>query len=297
MNAPETVSPSVIGSSPWEAFQSAALLAVCERHYGWKARNWSGVRGLARHLPLVGDLRARVFGPEASVGAAWAERLAVAPAGCIDVMTNVSVTDDRFECVSPPDLVSMLVNLDGGRDALFERFEGRARKAVRRAQREGLEVTCHAHAREVRPFHELLMRLTGGGQLYEVPPLPLLELLHEAGLARLHVARWQGVTIGGICVIGNVVAHGYVSGFDAAACNGLPGSLLYWETMSAEAEGGCRWFDLGAQSPSGQPGLALAKRAYSPVHVPAFRYMVKPTTTRAALARALLSLRNSRTAD
>ncbi|MCR6666285.1 MAG: GNAT family N-acetyltransferase [Methyloversatilis sp.] len=288
-----TVDPAVIGSSPWEIFQDAGFIEICARHYRWRAAEWSGVRGVARNLPLLGDLRARVFGPEARVGARWDQALAPARAGCIDVMTNSPVLHPLFECISPPDLVSMLVDLRGDREVLFSRFEGRARKAVRRAQREGLEVERLERNADLDALHALLMRLTGGGQLYEVPPLPLMHMLRDAGHARIYLARWRGNVVGGIYVVGRRIAHGYVSGFDAAACDGLPGSLLYWETMAAESEAGREWFDLGAQSPLAQPGLALAKRAYGPVHVPAFRYIVRPRGLRPALARRLLSLRGS----
>ncbi|MBL8469392.1 GNAT family N-acetyltransferase [Methyloversatilis discipulorum] len=288
-----TVDPADIGSSPWEMFQDAGFMEICSRHYRWRSAEWSGVRGVARNLPLLGDLRARVFGPEARVGAQWSDALAAARAGCIDVMTNLSVRHPLFECISPPDLVSMLVDLRGDRDVLFSRFEGRARKAVRRAQREGLVVERLENSSELDELHALLMRLTGGGQLYEVPPLPLMHMLRDAGYARIYLARWRSEVVGGIYVVGARIAHGYVSGFDASACGGLPGSLLYWETMAAEADAGREWFDLGAQSPAAQPGLALAKRAYGPVHLPAFRYIVRPRGLRPALARRLLSLRGS----
>ncbi|MFH1812666.1 MAG: GNAT family N-acetyltransferase [Pseudomonadota bacterium] len=275
---------------PWAVYQEPEFLDLFASHYGWQRTEWSGVPGLQRTLPGLGALRARTWNPEMKRDD-WYSALLAARTGYVDVMSNRPVDHPGIRCISPADLVSMLVDLRGGADAILAAFESRARKAVRHAQREGLGIDVAGHAADIERLHRVLHRVSGDGRIYEVPPLALLQALHEGGLARAYLAIHSGEVVGGAFVVGQSVAHGLVSGFDAQACGGLPGTLLYLETMSAESRLGRKAFDLGAQSPSALPGLAFAKRAYGPRYLPAYRYIVEPEGMRSAATRALLALR------
>ncbi|MCQ9376820.1 GNAT family N-acetyltransferase [Methyloversatilis sp. XJ19-49] len=288
MNEPVLACPAPQARlAPWMVYQDPRFLDLLAAHYDWRREVWSGVNALGRPLPGLGALRAKVWNPEVC-GDDWCKALLEAPVGYFDVMSNFAVQVPGVRCISSPDLMSMLVDLSGGADAIFERMESRARKGIRHALREGLTSACSASADDLTALHALLLRVTDGGRKYEVPPLPLLQALQAAGLSRTYVARWGGQVVGGGVCLGTTISHGFVSGFDAAACKGLPGTLLYYDLLVAEGALGATHFDLGAQSVQDHPGLALAKRAYSPIQIPAYRYLIEPRSARARLQRQVL---------
>ena len=280
---------------PWAMYQDRRFLEICTRHYGWALADWSGILGVERRLPGVGGLRGRVWSPEARAPGTWAQALADSGVGILDVITNEAVDHPGFQRTSPADLVSMIVRIEDDLDAMFAGFEKRLRNGIKKGMHAGMAIELGEHPHELEAFHRLLVGITQGGVRYEVPPMPVLDALHQERIGRLYLARWHGQIVGGLFVLGGLLTHGFVSGFDPSACDGLPSSLLYWDAIRAESARGCRYLDLGAQSPAEHPSLTLAKRGFRPIHVPAYRYTVVASAWRARLMRGIDRLRGRST--
>lgn len=277
---------------PWEPFQDPAVLAVLAGQYRWKLAELGGLPGLERRLPLFGSVWSRIWSPEWSDPLGWVERIPGAETGLVDVMTSEHVVHSAYRPMSPPDLFSSIVLLDPDPDRMLRSFEQRTRKAIGRAQRGGLAVTRASNGPDVDAFLSFLHGFSMGGTRFDVPPAPIIHALLAADLARLYVARWRGTLGGGLVLLGRgTMSHGLVAGYDPALCDGLPGSLLYWEAMCAESGRGAQFLDLGAQRDADLPTLALAKRAWRPIRQPAYRYQVIAGRYRAGLARGLDRIR------
>ena len=278
----ELVDPDNLGFSMggWEIFQHAPFLEIYAGHYGWEVVQHHGLLLATRRMPGLGMLRAQLFSPEVAARRDWDCLIEDLSAGQLEIMTNHPSRSSNLVPSSAADLYSMVVDLRIGVEGLFTRFEGRARKAVRRASKEGMRVRLAADQRDVSDFHVLLGRVTEGGRCYDLPPLALLHALYQSGNARLYLAFYRNRMVGGVFVLTHRYASGLVSGFAPQECEGLPGNLLYWEAMLGEMEVGMPFFDMGAQSLARNPGLTLAKRSYSPVLVPAFRYELTPSLCR-----------------
>jgi len=270
----------------WEIFQHSPFLQIYARHYGWQVIEHHGLVFAARRVPGLGLMRARLYAPEAGGNGDWPRLVEDLRAAELEVWTTHPVSSPNLRPSSAADLYSMVVDLRRGPDEVHARFESRARKAIRQAGRAGMQVRRSDNPRDLSDFHALLGRVTEQGKRYEQPPLALLKALHESGYARLYLARYQDRTVGGVFVLSYRHAYGLVSGFVPQDCHGLPSTLLYWETMRGEMTLGMPFLDMGVQTLSGNPGLVLAKRAYSPVLVPTYRYDLSPSPWRQKLAGA-----------
>jgi hypothetical protein len=282
-----------INLGAWEMFQHPRFLDIYASHYGWRVLAHHGVLIFARSVPGLGLMRTQVYSPEAGGGAQWHRILRDLPAGRIEVMTNAPAPESLARPTSPPDLHSLIIDLRPGIDDLFASFESRTRKAIRRAEREGMTVGPARDLADLDAFHALLMRVTRGGTVYQAPDLSLLHAITRGGFSRLYVARHGGQIVGGAFLLTNRYSHGFVSCFDPQACGGLPGNLLYWGVIQGEIEAGMPFLDLGAQSLSQQPGLTMAKRSFSPFLLPAYRYELTPSPWRARVGDVVRRFRRS----
>ncbi len=275
----------------WEIFQHAPFLEIFARHHRASVVRHQGLLLIARRVRGIGMLRAQVLSPEAAGADEWSRCLDGLPVGQIEVITNRRATSASLRPTPPADMYSMVIDLRDGSEALLARFEPRARKAIRRGRAGGLRVLVAEDRVDVSRFHALLEHVSGQGRRYGVPALPLLTDLLESGHGRLYMALHRDRLVGGVFVLAHRYAHGLVSGFAPEQCGGLPGNVLYWETLVGEMARGMPFFDLGTQSLTVNPGITLAKRSYSPVLVPAFRYEIRPSPWRGALNATFQSLR------
>lgn len=255
----------------WEVFQHRPLLEIYARHYRHRVIDVDGVLAVVKHLPGLGPLRAQVYSPEANAGASWSQRLSDLPVGELVVMSN-QPAQGHWPAPVDPDLVSLVIDLRGRPDALFSRFEKRARSANRKGERAGMEILPSDDGDDLAAFHAVLMRLSVGGSRFPVPPLTLLSALLSARHATLYLARMGGLILGGCVVLRHRYTHALVSCFDSQACGGLPSTNLYVQTMLHEQAHGIPFLDLGPHNVQTQAGLFHAKRAFSPLIVPAYRY-------------------------
>lgn len=278
----------------WEIFQHPRFVDVYARHFGWTVLVEHGVVVFARRIPGLGLVRAQAYAPEAGGGADWHRILAGLPAGRVEVMTNAPTPASVARPVSAPDLHSFVIDLRAGAGALYERLDTRTRKAIRRGERENLTVRLSDDPADLTRFHEVLWRVTGGGVVYDAPDAALLLAIMRAGFGRLYVMEYGGNVVGGLMLLVNRYAHGYVSTFDRHACNGLPGHLLYWRAIEGEIEARRPFLDLGAQRLSAHPGITKVKLGFSPHLVPAYRYELALSSWRASVVDAWAWLKRPR---
>lgn len=284
----DVVTPEQLGGAhaTWEVFQQPGFLDILARHYDLAASRHHGMSILGRHVPVLGMVRAKLYSPEAAVGATWHRRVDELPIGRLDVLTNVRAPGAVGTPVSPPDLYAFVIDLRRGAHELFARFSPQARKVIRRAERAGMTVRRTADETDLASFHEVVLRVTRGGADYEVPELALLRAIMRARYGRLYVLEHGGRVVGGQFLLVHRSSQAFLLAYDRQACHGLPGNLLYWRVMQGEIEAGMPFLDLGAQSLSLHPGLTTVKRSFSPSLLAAWRYELSPSRWRCALDEA-----------
>lgn len=272
------VSPEDLGllRGAWEMLQNPKLLSIYAAHYNWEVLEHHGTLITVKRFPGLGILRSQVFSPESNQ-TAWTEQLGKLPAGSILVQSNQK---QDLPVVSPADTYSFIVDLRRDEDVILEQIQRRARKAIRKGSAAGFITREATGKQDIRRFHELAINITKNGTLYHVPPLSLLEALHQAGYGRLYLGYLDDKLVGGIFVLTDQYSHGLVSAYDTAATSGVPGTTMFWHSIVGEKQKGIPFFDFGAQSLSDQPQLTLFKRSFSPILVPAFRYELRPSRWR-----------------
>jgi CelD/BcsL family acetyltransferase involved in cellulose biosynthesis len=173
--------------------------------------------------------------------------------------------DPRFERVA--ELAWHATLLDRSEADILATLHSMARRNIRAARRNGVEVRFGTAIEDVRTFHELhrLTRKHKYGLLAQ--PLAFFERIWErfAPLGRLVVglASHEGdVIAGNLCLLWNDVIY-YKFGASVPEDLALkPNDLLAWESLRLGRERGCKRFDWGV-SDLDQPGLVFYKQKYA----------------------------------
>jgi len=251
--------------------------SVAERAYRMKTpflvardRPHGAIRGV---LPLfvVGSLGRRyvttsLFGGYGAIVAdSEAARCALLDEACL-VTRDVGARHLKIkaieEPVCPPGLRSFergavaTLSLEGGEDSLWKRFRDKARNAVRKAQKSGLEL--RVGPRELPHFYDVLAGNyhRKGTPIYGYAVMESLSVELRDGAEV--VTLWQdGTVISGALVIydkGTVYVPFCSSRADAFRLN--PNNLIYWEIMRRACARGMKTLDFG-RSPLGSGSLAF----------------------------------------
>jgi lipid II:glycine glycyltransferase (peptidoglycan interpeptide bridge formation enzyme) len=197
-----------------------------------------------------------------------------------------------------------VVDLDGGPEQIWKRFRSSARRAVRKAERSGLEIECDTSGRLLPVFHRLfqLSIERWAGQQHEPVALARwrarrrdpLEKFEQWAAAlgdemRVWVAWKNGSPAASIIVLQGANAN-YTRG---AMDKDLAGpthanDLLQWLAIEDACEAGCRHYHMG-ESGSSRP-LAAFKEKFGarPVEYGEYRIERLPLTRADAWARALV---------
>ena len=255
----------------WEVFQHRPLLEVYARFYGHRVIDADGVLVAVKTLPVLGAMRAQVYSPEAGAGADWPRHLEGLHVGELVVMSN-QAAGAGWSHASADDLVSMVIDLRGDEAALWTRFEQRARTAARKGERAGVEIVPTDRPLDLIDFYEVVQRMSAGGTRFPVPAIGLLQALLGGGHGTLYLARQGAQVLGGCVVLRHRYAHALLSGFDVQASGGLPSTHLYVQVMQHEQALGMPFLDFGPHNVQAHAPLVLAKRAFRPLIVPAYRY-------------------------
>jgi FemAB-related protein (PEP-CTERM system-associated) len=163
-------------------------------------------------------------------------------------------TPPGFSCLEQGAVATL--SLEGGADALWKRFRDKARNAVRKAQKSGLEL--RVGARELPHFYDVLAGNyhRKGTPIYgsKVMETLCLELRDKAEVVTL----WKdGMVISGALVIydkSTVYVPFCSSRADAFRLN--PNNLIYWEIMRRACGRGMKTLDFG-RSPLGSGSMAF----------------------------------------
>jgi hypothetical protein len=144
------------------------------------------------------------------------------------------------------------VDLTPGEKRLFEKMDGAARQAVRKAERDGVTVEVLQSEQAVRDFYGLqcLTRKRHG-----LPPQPLQFFLNigrrilSEGQGMVVLARWQGSTIAGAVFffLGGRAIYKYGAS-DYRRQQLRPNNLIMWEAMKWLARQGATGLNLGKTS-------------------------------------------------
>jgi hypothetical protein len=187
--------------------------------------------------------------------------------GCEDVSAQTWISDLR-----------------DGAEAVWKRFEGRARTSVRRAEEAGITVRQSTAASDWRALFEL-HQLTY--QRLGVPSYPaalfraILEQLAPAGLCFVYFAELDGTPIAAVNIAcfkqGGYYWHGFASE-QGLRTNAL--TLLIWKAIGHLADSGAlQWLDCGEAvlHPGGDKARQLSefKRSFGGELYPAFRGQIR----------------------
>lgn len=155
--------------------------------------------------------------------------------------------------------------LDGGAEAVFERFESGVRRAIRKAEKSGVTAEVLKTDEAIRIYHCLHCETR---RKHGVPPqsLDFFLQLHrhviQSGFGFVVVARYEGEPVAS----GVFLHHGpnaiYKFGASVGAALSLRGNdLVMWTAMKHCASLGCRTFSMG-RTDADNEGLRRFKRGF-----------------------------------
>ncbi len=157
-----------------------------------------------------------------------------------------------------------IIDLQGGEEAVWNGYEGRARTAARRAREFGVSVAPEAGEEALAALHAL-HRAQGRGRAipWHHPRESLAEVLAVLGEdARVWLARHRGRVVAGALVLANRGAdsHAWVTGASEEARPLHAFTLLMHEAIADAARGGQQAWDFGASADD--PRVEFFKRAF-----------------------------------
>ncbi|WP_447976729.1 lipid II:glycine glycyltransferase FemX [Candidatus Nitrospira bockiana] len=156
-----------------------------------------------------------------------------------------------------------VVDLELGRDQLWTRMEGRARTAIRKAEKSNVEIVWASPQSYLEEYWKMVEDVYG--RQGRRPPNPLafyrrlFDTCYPASVAML-LARHEGRMVGGMILAWQKDRAYYLNGASYRSCQPLGvNSLLQWEAMQWAAKLGCRWYDFVG---SDLPWLARFKESF-----------------------------------
>jgi hypothetical protein len=198
---------------------------------------------------------------------------------------------------------AQVVDLRDGADAVWKRMGGNARRAVRRAEREGVEVTCDSSGSALDAFFQLMheSRERWATQSNEPVWLARLRARHDSlarwkkmaavldGCCRVYLATWKGRPVAGTIVLFGPNAH-YTRGAMhkqlAAQCKA--NYAIQWRSISDAIDAGFSAYHMGESGTS--TSLARFKSQFGAATHPyaELRHESLPISAVDARARALV---------
>lgn len=175
-----------------------------------------------------------------------------------------------WDAVAPPAGVvtrrrtNHVLDLEGGSERVWsQRFEGSVRRAVRKAERSGLEVECDTTGRLASVYHELFMRWTARRAAEKGLPRVVQQWRAErrepprkfavlapmlGGACRIWVARLDGRPAAALVVLVYGQHAQYWRGYSDKTLAGpsRANNLLQWLAIQDACRAGCRWYNMGS---------------------------------------------------
>ncbi|WJW76303.1 GNAT family N-acetyltransferase [Thiohalobacter sp. IOR34] len=279
----------------YEFYQNKTYASLSAQAYGMEVLDLGGMEVFVERKPLIGITRAIVGSPELHGGSErWLETIKGLRAGSVEILTNQRCPSlDRFRN-SPDDLYNFVVDLREGEDAVWKRMEKRCRQAVRRGQKGGLVIEETKSEDDFVRFHDLARRIANGQKGFRLPAQDHMKAVLRTDMSFFMVARLHGEIVGGLYHLVGRHVFGWLGILDYERSKGLPSNLMYWEGMRWAIERGYPFYDMGAQSVHRYPNLTMSKRAYRPILVPSYRYVLPQSMPKWYLVRLKQQLKQAK---
>jgi serine/alanine adding enzyme len=159
--------------------------------------------------------------------------------------------------------LNFLIDVSGGPDAVWDRFDRSACKNVRRAERDGLHVEEVNTAEGVSECYDLLR------QVYAAVDIPLadislfqasLDVLQPLGMVRMMLARSpEGLAGARAVLLYKDRVFDWYAGADREMRDSRPNDFLVWRTLEWAATHGYGLFDFGG---AGHPDVPYGVRDF-----------------------------------
>ena len=178
------------------------------------------------------------------------------------------------------DLFTHLLRTHPDYDVIWQAFRGTVRTAVRKAAKTGVTLYDTNSVSDLEAFYEIYLatqkRLGGTPK-----PLPVLKSLFQNNIAKLVIARYDGLIIAGIFwLYFNRTVTVWLNASVPDFWEYCPNDALYHHTIKWACETGYEWIDFGASPPNNHGLIAFkesfrAKRfdfgSYISIHAPVKR--------------------------
>ncbi|MDE0184402.1 MAG: GNAT family N-acetyltransferase [Candidatus Poribacteria bacterium] len=146
-------------------------------------------------------------------------------------------------------------------DIIWAGYKKSIRKAVRKAEKSGVSVYESNREIDLEAFYEIY--LATQKRVMSVPkPLSLMRFLLQRGLAKLVIAKHDGLIIAGVIYLYfNRTVTPWCGGSVPAFLEYRPNNAILHHIIKSACSKGFAWVDLGA-SPPENPGLIVYKEQY-----------------------------------
>ena len=179
-------------------------------------------------------------------------------------------------------------------DEIWSSIAPPARRSIRKARDEGVQVRVADSIEDLRAFFELHLRVRKYKYRLLAQPWPFFEHLWShllsQGHGRLHLAERDGVLLGGVLLLQwDRTLYYKFNASDPDVLGARPNDLVIWEAISHGVATGLARLDFGL-SDWDQEGLLRFKRKYATEEktIHSLQHLPKPPSRREAELRALL---------
>lgn len=271
----QTESLNPIGSKAWEefllrdpgatVFHTAAWASVLHDTYGFEPRYLAasnGTSGIEAGIALFSVTGRRLVGlpfsdlcppllPDSPLGTALlndAKQLVdEKSATVLELRGESELALTALE--KGDEFLQHVVPLDAPGSVLKERLHSSAKRALRKAEREGITVRESTTLEDMRRFYGLMVKTR---RKHGLIPQPwrffenIQKHLMEAGMGFLLLAEYKGETIAGDLLL--AYKDGLTYKFNASDPKYLqlrPNNSVLWRAIESGAERGYKWLDLG----------------------------------------------------
>jgi lipid II:glycine glycyltransferase (peptidoglycan interpeptide bridge formation enzyme) len=198
-----------------------------------------------------------------------------------------------------------VLELEGGKDEVWgARFASSARRAVRKAERAGLEIECGSGERQLEAFRDLFDRsverwaqaqheprmLARLRARLRDPPRKFRAIAAAIGPSlRVWVARRDGTPVASILVLLGGDAHYTRGAMDKELIGPTAANeLLHWLAIGEACEAGCRRYHMGETGSSRPLARFKEKLGARPLPYADYRFERLPLTRADAAVRGLV---------
>jgi CelD/BcsL family acetyltransferase involved in cellulose biosynthesis len=275
---------TLVEQSPSDVFHSPRWLRALARTYGFEPRavvlvdRPNRVRAGMPYCVVDGLPSRRIAAPPfsdycdpiVSSTAEWDQLLnALSDEGCTVTVrclhNDIPLSGDRMTVVNRAKWHS--IDLEPDLETIWAKLEGSARRAVRKAQKNGIVVREARDRTELRAFFELHLRIRKYKYRLLAQPYAFFQSLWDEfvveGCGRLMIATYEERLIGGVFFLEwKDTLYYKFNASDPEFVSLRPNDLIIWKAIKAAKAKGITRFDFGLSDWNGE-GLVRYKRKYA----------------------------------